>query len=180
MFYNHRHRNLFSVPQTSLIAATVAIALGGLISSTPSVNAKIPANAIAQSTTDASSLIPSGKPKVGVGWQVTTNSGEAEIALARHLTRIGAKEYAAWWCPYCHIQKQLFGKQAYRLLTSIECDAQGTNAQPKLCQAAKIESLPTWQINGKLYPGLRSLNELARISGYKSATNFKNFPNAFP
>ncbi|MFM7713642.1 MAG: hypothetical protein ACKO7A_13315, partial [Microcystis sp.] len=46
------------------------------------------------------------------GWEVTTVSGEAEIALAKHLKAIGAKEYGAFWCPHCYDQKQLFGKEA--------------------------------------------------------------------
>ncbi|OYD88457.1 hypothetical protein CDG77_23750 [Nostoc sp. 'Peltigera membranacea cyanobiont' 213] len=33
------------------------------------------------------------RPKTGVGWEITTTSGEAEIALAQHLANTGAKEY---------------------------------------------------------------------------------------
>lgn len=125
--------------------------------------------------TSPPSLSPQGQPTPGVGWQITTTSGESEIALARHLTKIGAKEYIAWWCPHCHEQKQLFGKEAYSEINQIECDPNGKNAQPKLCQAANIESYPSWEINGKLYPGVQSLAELGRISGYKGPSNFKNF-----
>ncbi len=121
-------------------------------------------------------LSPSGSPTPGVGWQITTTSGEAEIALARHLTEIGAKEYIAWWCPHCHEQKQLFGKQAYSEINQIECDPNGKNARPDLCQAAKIQSFPSWQIKGQLYSGVQSLEELAQISGYTGPRNFKNLP----
>ena len=120
-------------------------------------------------------LSPTGNPIPGVGWEVTTTSGEAEIALARHLTKIGAKEYIAWWCPHCHEQKQLFGKQAYSEINHIECDPQGQNAQPDLCKAANIQSFPTWEINGQQYQGVQSLAELAQISGYQGPRNFKNF-----
>jgi uncharacterized membrane protein len=125
--------------------------------------------------TSPPSLSPQGQPTPGVGWPITTTSGEAEIALARHLTKIGAKEYIAWWCPHCHEQKELFGKEAYSEINHIECDPNGKNAQPKLCEAANIESYPSWEINGKLYPGVQSLAELAQISGYKGPSNFKNF-----
>jgi len=124
-------------------------------------------------------LEPSGAPTPGVGWPITTTSGESEIALARHLKGVGAKEYIAWWCPHCHEQKQLFGKEAYSLVNHIECDPRGQNPRPDLCQAANIEGFPTWEINGKLYPNVQSLENLANISGYKGSRNFKNFPDAF-
>ncbi|AKG21996.1 vitamin K epoxide reductase family protein [Calothrix sp. 336/3] len=122
---------------------------------------------------------PTGKPTMGVGWEIKSTSGEAEIALAKHLTQIGAKEYIAWWCPHCHEQKELFGKEAYKEIRHIECDPRGKNPQPNQCTAAGIEGFPTWQINGKLYPNVQSLNKLADISGYKGPRNFKNFPDAF-
>lgn len=122
------------------------------------------------------SLSPSGSPTPGVGWEITTNSGEAEIALARHLTQIGAKEYIAWWCPHCHEQKQMFGKQAYAEITHIECDPSGKNARPDLCQAANVQSYPTWVINGKTFAGAQPLEDLAQASGYTGPRNFKNMP----
>lgn len=124
-------------------------------------------------------LEPLGKPTPGVGWPITTTSGESEIALARHLKQIGAKEYIAWWCPHCHEQKQLFGKEAYSYINVIECDPRGQKARPDLCKAASIQSFPSWQIKGKSYPGVQSLQELADLSGYQGPRNFKNFPNAF-
>lgn len=126
-------------------------------------------------TEQTATLEPTGQPTPGVGWQITTTSGESEIALARHLKEIGAKEYIAWWCPHCHEQKQLFGKEAYSYINHVECDPQGKDAQPDLCKAAKIQSFPTWEINGKQYSGVQSLKDLAQISGYKGSTNFKNF-----
>ncbi len=121
------------------------------------------------------SLSPTGEPTPGVGWTITTTSGEAEIALARHLAQIGAKEYIAWWCPHCHEQKQLFGKEAYSEINHIECDPSGNNPRPDLCQTAKVQSYPSWEIKGQLYPGVKSLEELAQLSGYIGSRNFKNF-----
>ena len=137
-----------------------------------------PGNTRASSTagqTSPPTLSPTGQPTPGVGWPITTTSGEAEIALANHLTQIGAKEYIAWWCPHCHEQKQLFGKEAYSKINHVECDPSGQNPRPDLCQAAKVQSYPSWEINGQLYSGVQSLEQLAQISGYKGQRNFKNF-----
>ena len=70
-------------------------------------------------TEQTATLEPTGQPTPGIGWQITTTSGESEIALARHLKEIGAKEYIAWWCPHCHEQKLLFGKEAYKIITDL-------------------------------------------------------------
>lgn len=116
---------------------------------------------------------PTTRPKQGLGWDITTTSGAAEIALAKHLNQIGAKMYVLYTCPHCYKQKQLFGKEAVQELNIIECLADGKNAQPQLCQAAKITSVPTWDINGKFYSGEQSLQKLADLSGYTGDRNFK-------
>jgi uncharacterized membrane protein len=133
----------------------------------------------APNSQQATSPRPVGEPKIGVGWEITTTSGESEIQLAKHLSAVGAKEYIAWWCPHCHEQKQLFGKEAYQEINHIECDPQGKDARPDLCKAAGIQGFPSWEINGKLYPNVQSLNKLADLSGYKGPRDFKNFPNYF-
>lgn len=105
---------------------------------------------------------------------VTTDSGPSEIALAKHLTSIGAKKYGAWWCPHCHAQQTLFGKQAYEDLTYVECDAEGVDPQPSTCQAVGVSSYPTWEINGELHSGVKSLQVLAELSGYSGPKDFTN------
>ncbi|MBD2566680.1 vitamin K epoxide reductase family protein [Anabaena lutea] len=124
-------------------------------------------------------FIPKVEPKPEFGWEITTTSGEAEIALAEHLVKVGAKEYVAYWCPHCHEQKLLFGKEAYKIISDnnvkVECAADSPKAKPELCQAAKIESFPTWIINGKTYSGVQNLSELAKITGYTGSQNFKFF-----
>lgn len=109
------------------------------------------------------------------GFAVTATSGPSELALAQHLQDIGAKKYGAWWCPHCHDQKMLFGKEAFDLVDYIECDPEGANAQVEVCQAAsEVRGFPTWEINGQFYGGTRSLQELADLSGYTGPTDFKN------
>ncbi len=124
----------------------------------------------------AISFIPKENPQPGVGWEITTTSGEAEIALARHLKEIGAKEYIAWWCPHCHDQKLLFGKEAYKEVPHTDCaPADDPNNVKPECKTAGITSYPTWKIKGKTYTGAQSLEELAKLSGYQGATNFKYY-----
>lgn len=114
---------------------------------------------------------PQAKPTES-GYTITTVSNPDNIALAKHLTTVGAKMYGAFWCSHCHEQKQLFGREAVDQLTYIECDPKGKNPQVALCQAAGIAGYPTWEINGQMYSGTISLAELARLSGYQGATNF--------
>lgn len=107
---------------------------------------------------------------------VTTVSGPAEMALARHLRQIGAKEYGAYWCPHCHDQKMLFGKVAAKLVDYVECDPKGQNSRAQVCQAASanIKGFPTWEIQGQFYSGTKSLEKLAELSGYSGPRNFQS------
>ncbi len=107
------------------------------------------------------------------GPPLTTESGPDQIALATHLQRIKAKMYGAYWCPHCHTQQELFGKQAFTAVTYIECDPRGKDAQPDLCKAANIKAYPSWEIRGKYYTGTQSLEKLAILSGYKGSRNFQ-------
>jgi hypothetical protein len=107
---------------------------------------------------------------------ITTTSGAAELAIANHLTAVGAKMYGAYWCSHCFNQKQLFGKEAWPKVNYIECAADAPGAQTKVCDQAKIKGYPTWEINGRQYPGTMSMFKLARASGYKGPTNFQNVP----
>lgn len=105
---------------------------------------------------------------------VETDSGASEIALAKHLSDIGAKKYGAWWCPHCHAQQTLFGKQAFDHVTYVECDEEGIDPQPNACRAAGVQSYPTWEINGQTYAGVQSLQSLAAASGYAGPQEFVN------
>lgn len=101
-------------------------------------------------------------------------SGEAEIALAKHLTATGAKMYGAYWCPHCQDQKKLFGEQGVAQMPYVECDPGGPNSQAGVCQSKQIKGYPTWEINGQRYSGTQTLQQLAQYSGYTGPTNFKN------
>ncbi|PZV10710.1 MAG: hypothetical protein DCF22_16010 [Leptolyngbya sp.] len=96
----------------------------------------------------------------------------ATLALADHLNQQGAKLYTTYWCPYCQRQQALFGSAVAKLQV-LECDPKGDNAHPEQCAQVQVSSYPTWQMNGQLYRGLRSREELALISGYQGSQQFE-------
>ena len=112
---------------------------------------------------------PESATGTGMAITVTTASTPATIALADHLTATGAVMYSAYWCPHCHDQKQLFGKEASAKLKIIECAPDGQNNQAALCASKNIQGFPTWEINGQLDSGQKTLAQLAALSGYKGA-----------
>jgi glutaredoxin len=105
--------------------------------------------------------------------KVETVSGAAEIALAEYLTANDVKFYGAFWCSHCKEQKALFGAVAASKLNYIECDKNGENSQRQLCKDQNIQMFPTWAIKGQFLPGTRDLKQLAELTGYQGATNFK-------
>ena len=108
----------------------------------------------------------------GVSPLVTTESTPASIALAEHLTSSGAVMYSAYWCPHCHEQKELFGKEASDQLKVVECAPDGENNQADLCRSKGLEGFPSWEINGSIDSGVKGLDALAELSGYKGDTDF--------
>jgi uncharacterized membrane protein len=117
-----------------------------------------------------------GKPAAPVGKGVPpvvqAASTPARIALAEHLTAVGARLYTAYWCPHCHEQKELFGREAAAKLIVIECAPDGRNSQKALCDSKKIDGYPSWEIDGRLDSGVKPLAKLAEQSGYKGPIDF--------
>lgn len=95
-------------------------------------------------------------------------------ALAEHLEDSGALFYGASWCPHCQQQKALFGASVDRL-PYIECSPGGRNGpQSASCNAAGIQSYPTWVINGRTYVGeVLTLAQLANATAFPGAANIK-------
>ena len=108
----------------------------------------------------------------GAARPVESASSPAKLALAEHLTSKGAVVYTAYWCRHCHDQKELFGKEAVQALNVIECAADGQNNQAELCQSKGVQGFPSWEIDGKLDSGVKPLETLAELSGYKGSTDF--------
>jgi hypothetical protein len=146
----------------SVIAALTGLLSVGMVALTSQAGTQKPA---------VSALTPTlGSIAAGIA----TSSGASEMSLAEHLTATGAKMYGAHWCKYCSAQKHLFGREAWQKVTYIECDRGGQNPNPGACNQAGVRSFPTWKINGSSYVGQMSLFRLAKLSGYKGATNFRN------
>ena len=80
--------------------------------------------------------------------------------------------YSAYWCPHCHDQKQLFGKEAVKKLKVVECAKDGKDNEYELCQTKGISGFPSWEINGEIISGTRDLNELAIKTSYQGDSNF--------
>ena len=99
-------------------------------------------------------------------------SQAARLALARHLSAIGARVYTAYWCPHCQAQKDMFGSAALASLNVIECADDGPNSRWELCKAKRITRLPTWEIHGRMEAGVQSLEQLAAWSGYRGPRTF--------
>lgn len=102
----------------------------------------------------------------------SAESTSAQQELANHLNDVNATMYGAYWCPHCTDQKAMFG-EAVSTINYVECDPEGENAQPQMCTDKGIEGFPTWEINGELYPGVHSLEQLADISNYEGSQDFE-------
>jgi hypothetical protein len=92
-------------------------------------------------------------------------ANDEQLGLSRHLKRVGALFYGAWWCPACTRQKALFGEQGAQELPYVECDrVPGDRGR---CEAALIKVFPTWDLKGQeRLTGVQSLEELKSWSGY--------------
>ncbi|WP_155834603.1 glutaredoxin family protein [Leptolyngbya sp. PCC 6406] len=101
----------------------------------------------------------------------TATNGEKsyEHKLTEHLIQEGVTMYGAFWCPHCEAQKELFGP-ALDSVPYVECDPGGESPQPQLCQDKGIQGYPTWEIDGEFHPGVRSLEELATLTGFPLPT----------
>ena len=86
-------------------------------------------------------------------------------ALAKHLSDVGMVFYGAYWCGHCQDQKDLF-RDSFKYVDYVECDASGENSNSDECLAQEIEGYPTWIFQGKQYPGLKTFDQLAEISGF--------------
>jgi uncharacterized membrane protein len=95
--------------------------------------------------------------------QITTQSSDRALTLSTKLQALNAKMYGAYWCSHCYDQKQTLGKQAFSKIQYFECSKDGVDSQSKLCKARDVPGYPTWEINGKLYPGEQELEELEEL-----------------
>jgi hypothetical protein len=85
--------------------------------------------------------------------------------FAQCITDSGAKEYGAYWCPNCANQKKLFGN-SFSKVNYIECSLPNRGGQNAECNAAGIDSYPTWEFkDGSRLSGYQSLQILSDKTG---------------
>eukprot|EP00977_Amphora_coffeiformis_P030421 scaffold46909_cov122-Amphora_coffeaeformis.AAC.1 len=94
---------------------------------------------------------------------ISTSSSPRALEISNELATLNAKMYGAYWCSHCFDQKEQLGKEAMQRIPYIECSREGTNSQVSLCKEKQIPGYPTWEINGKLFPGEQALDELFEI-----------------
>ena len=135
----------------------ISVLLGGLIWST---------------NVDPSNAIDVVNPTENVSPIITTSSSPQKINFAKFLSDNNIVMYSAYWCPHCHDQKQLFGKEAVQELKVVECAKDGKDNEYELCQTKGISGFPSWEINGEIISGTRDLNELATKTDYQGDLNF--------
>ena len=80
-------------------------------------------------------------------------------SFAQCLTEKNVKMFGTEWCSHCKNQKAMFGT-SFQYVDYIDCDK-----NKEVCNAAEITGYPTWEVEGKLYPGEQQLNNLASLSG---------------
>lgn len=95
---------------------------------------------------------------------VFDSSSERALKLAKHLKKIGAVMYGAYWCSHCYAQKSALGKEAMSMVKYVECSNDGEGNKRQLCKDKKVPGYPTWEINGQFYGGEQTLEELERFS----------------
>ena len=108
----------------------------------------------------------------GIPPSVISKSSPEKVKLAEHLTQTGAVMYNAYWCPHCHDQKEMFGKEATEKLNLVECAKDGFKNKHDLCERKGITGFPSWEFNGSIESGVKSLEELSTMSNYKTNNNF--------
>eukprot|EP00590_Aulacoseira_subarctica_P003385 CAMPEP_0172430670 /NCGR_PEP_ID=MMETSP1064-20121228/55452_1 /TAXON_ID=202472 /ORGANISM="Aulacoseira subarctica , Strain CCAP 1002/5" /LENGTH=164 /DNA_ID=CAMNT_0013176885 /DNA_START=196 /DNA_END=690 /DNA_ORIENTATION=+ len=99
---------------------------------------------------------------------IKRSSSSQAIDLAGFLKSSGAVMYGTFWCPHCRRQKEIFGNEAWAKIPYVECASNDYKSDQKLCTANDITGFPTWKFkNGKEASGEMSLQQLAKIAGYK-------------
>lgn len=142
---------LFAATEDTSAAVNVA---GELIGTAPGSSTSLVADAAAK--------------QVNAPPAIANDSSPRALKLATKLQSLDAKLYGAYWCSHCYEQKETLGRQAFAKIPYIECSKDGLNEQTKLCKAKNVPGYPTWEINGKLFPGDQELDELEEIvQGFK-------------
>ncbi|CAB9515132.1 Vitamin K epoxide reductase family [Seminavis robusta] len=93
---------------------------------------------------------------------VAVSSARA-FQVADEMEKVHAKLYGAYWCRYTQAQKERFGQEAFAKINYVECSEDGLNSASGVCREKGVDGYPTWEVNGKLYPGDQDLDELETL-----------------
>ncbi len=144
-------------------APSIFIALGNL----PAANAAPPFAIMAEEMGYFPVMDERTGQTVMVPAKAKRESTEQAIALAKYLQSTGTKMYGAFWCPHCQRQKELFGKEAWKYVSYVECSPKGYRSEFAQCIDNGVDGYPTWKFgNGKDQGGEMELIDIAKTSGY--------------
>lgn len=101
--------------------------------------------------------------------QIVAKPASAEVFLAQCLVNAGVQIYGANWCGACKIQKELFGKEAWAVMSQnyVDCSPEDNPhgaGISKYCEDLGIEGLPTtifpdYALKEPVAEGVIKLNE---------------------
>ena len=114
---------------------------------------------LASSTTSSDSSNDVGKSPP----PILSSSSVRALDISKDLQARNARMFGAYWCSHCYDQKERLGKEAMSQIPYVECSREGMQSQAALCKQRDVPGYPTWEINGKLYPGEKELDELEEI-----------------
>mmetsp|Transcript_55858 Transcript_55858/g.110992 ORF Transcript_55858/g.110992 Transcript_55858/m.110992 type:complete len:370 (+) Transcript_55858:122-1231(+) len=108
--------------------------------------------------------LPSPPEPDAVAPPISKPSGAREVAVAKAVADGGATFYGTYWCPACDVQRQLFGKDAWKFVPYVECDPRAAVAQPGRCNNANVQAIPLWVMrDGSRHEGVQSLEQLEAL-----------------
>ena len=94
---------------------------------------------------------------------VVTKSSKRAMDISKELKSLNANLFGTYWDPHTFEAKERLGASAMAQLPYIECGKDGDNSQLDLCKEKGVRVVPTWSVDGKLYPGDQDLDELEEI-----------------
>ncbi len=96
----------------------------------------------------------------------STETDDYVLRLINHLNDVGMVLYGSYLSPETKQQKNLFGNLADKL-DYVECDQSGPFSNTDECISNNVSIYPTWVYQGKSYPGIQKLADLAKISNFE-------------
>lgn len=95
--------------------------------------------------------------------RLTSSSPGKYDNFTKCLTEKNVTMYGSLECSHCQNQKKMFGS-SIKYVNYVEC---GPLSGPinNECINAGVRAFPTWSIDGKLYEGEKSIQELGSLTG---------------